>query len=616
MYDGPGIYAYGHFFGFFPGTLYDENVGFTPSFLWLRVATAIWLVGLSLLIVSCWDSEAGKLRVTPRPGHMIPQSLALLCSALACIAEFNSDELGWTTSSERVRSALGAHLTSQRCELYFPREWPKRDRQRLGEDCDFRVLQAEQWLQVAHPARIGVYYFRSPAEKYALMGAEGTNLAKPWRSEVYISNLGWPNPVLGHELVHVVARAAGSGPFRIAGRAGGLWPNPALIEGVAMAAAFQPSGGLTLHEWGRAMLELNMMPPLAQLFGPNFFGQQERLAYTLSGSLLRFVHERWGAAAVRATYSSGDLARGVGVPIAQIEAAWREYLRAQPLTPNALDLARARFSGGGVLSALCPHVLAKLRDGLRTDVAAGDDDAARTTCQNILKIDARDAGTRATLASVLARLGDETAARAELTRLQNEHAPAPYTAAVRQTLADAALRRGQYDQALALYETLLSEPLDDDQKRTLQVKALASRGVREHDVTQDAQLQKKFLYELLVGSDGLRADPATAVYLTRALSEVRADGLGRYLEGRQLFFQARFEYAADRFAEAAAKGLPTAEIALENLRCEAISRLASSEPGQRGRAAQLFREYAAAGSAAQRAEAADYLARIAYLDPA
>ncbi|MEY4581529.1 MAG: hypothetical protein RL701_6232, partial [Pseudomonadota bacterium] len=40
MYDGPGIYAYGHFFGFFPGTLYDENVGFTPSFLWLRVATA------------------------------------------------------------------------------------------------------------------------------------------------------------------------------------------------------------------------------------------------------------------------------------------------------------------------------------------------------------------------------------------------------------------------------------------------------------------------------------------------------------------------------------------------------------------------------------------------
>jgi tetratricopeptide (TPR) repeat protein len=607
MYYGPSIFAYGHFFGFFPGTLYDQNVGITQSFLWMRVASCVWLSGLALLYLSCLDELSFKLKVTPQPGRGAPFVTSLMMLALAGLSEVYSEDLGWSSSDAKLKTTLGAELVSERCHLYFPREWSATDRERLAQDCDFRTQQAERWLGLTHPKLINVYLFRSPAEKYTLMGAAGTNLAKPWRSSVYISNLGWPNPVLGHELVHVVAAAAGSGPFGVSGRLDGLWPNPALIEGVATAAAFQPQGGLTLHEWAHAMLELDMVPPLDQLFGPSFFEQQARLAYTLSGSLLHFVHERWGAAAIRDTYRTGSLEVGVGEALDDIDTAWRKALNEQPLAASARDLARARFSGTGVLSALCPHTLAKLRESVSTDMAAGDDTTAAASCKRILEIDPKDSPSRAMLASLRARQGDLAGAEAELAELTAAKAAAPYIASVKQALADQALRDGDYDKALGLYEALSSQPVEEDQRRSLEVKTLATRAAKSGE--PDGVRQAQLLFELLVGEPGQRSDPATAVFLARELRPLRQDGLAEYLEGRQLFFQGRYRHAAELFGHASGKSLPTDNLTAEALRVEAICRVAIS---QFDRAKALFQAFARTGIA-HRAEADDYLARIQFM---
>jgi tetratricopeptide (TPR) repeat protein len=618
FYTGPSIFAYGHFYGFFPGTLYDETINLTSAFLWLRVGTALWIIGICLALVSCCDSDTLQLSLWPMRERRLAFSTALVCLSLALFGEAYSDELGHTSSSAHVQRVLGGKLESRRCRVYFPREWAQRDRQRLREDCDFRVGEAEKWLGLRQRGLVDVYLFRSPSEKYALMGAEGTNIAKPWRSEVFISENGWPNPVLGHEIVHVVARGTGRGPLRISGALGGLWPNPALIEGVATAAAWQASGGLTPHEWAHAMLELGMIPKLSELFGAGFLGQQRRLAYTLSGSLLRFVRDRWGSAAIRATYASGNLETGVGLPLAQIEAAWQSALRAQPLAASALALARARFSGGGILSALCPHTLAKLKDGLRADMGAGDDLTAVTTCQQILKLDPSDAGTRAALGSLRARKPDLAGAQAELSQLEREHAPSPYLASIKHALADQALRDAQYARALTLYGELLAEPIDDDQRRLLQVKSLACRAALQDRAHTDGAVgehgagvrQAELLFQLLVGNPGERADGASAVYLTRELRTLRTDGLPQYLEGRQLFFAGRYEYAASLFDTALRLTLPSAELSAEALRVAGISRLALR---QLDLAAPLFAAYGRSGSAARESEAADFSARIRFL---
>jgi tetratricopeptide (TPR) repeat protein len=611
FYTGPGIFAYGHFFGFFPGTLYDESVQLTGPFMWLRVETSLWIVALALYIVSCIDPTSLTLGLRPRPGFSLAFGCAVAAAAFALLAELNSDELGQSTSYAHVRTTLGGERKSARCRIFFPREYAERDRRRLADDCDFRVQQAENWLGVPHPAPVDAYLFRSPAEKYGLIGAEATNIAKPWHSEVYISEGGWPNPALGHEVVHVVAAGVGRGPLRISGSLAGLWPNPALVEGVATAAAWQPQGGLTPHEWAHAMLELGMVPPLSELFGASFLGQQRRLAYTLSGSLLRFVRERWGDAAIRETYSAGSLERGVGKPIAEIEAAWRKYLKSQPLAASALALARARFSGGGILSAVCPHTLAKLRDELRADVNAGDDPSAKRTCDRILALDNQDSSTRASLAALLARMGKIQDAQRELELLTKSGAPAPYLAAVKQSLADRALREGHSKDALALYSELLEQPLEDDQKRLLQVKRLGAEAAAQGgDAQADGHKQSALLFDLLVGAPGEHADGAVAVYLARELRSVRSDGLAQYLEARQLFFQARFGFASALLREARERGLPTPELSAEALRVEAVSRVAL---GELETATELFTRYAQTGSAARAAEADDFIARIRFI---
>ena len=44
------------------------------------------------------------------------------------------------------------------------------------------------------------------------MGAMRVYIAKPWRREVYLQLADFPHPVFAHELAHVVARNASSGP--------------------------------------------------------------------------------------------------------------------------------------------------------------------------------------------------------------------------------------------------------------------------------------------------------------------------------------------------------------------------------------------------------------------
>jgi hypothetical protein len=240
-------------------------------------------------------------------------------------------------------------------------------------------------------------------------------------------------------------------------------------------------------------------------------------------------------------------------------------------------------------------------------MAAGDDATAASSCQRILEIDPNDSPSRAVLASLKARQGDVPCAEAQLTQLKDSKAAAPYIASVKQAIADQALRDGNYDKALTLYESLSNEPVEEDQRRTLQVKTLATRAAKSG--TLDGERQAELLFELLVGEPGQRSDPASSVYLSRELRPLRQDGLAEYLEGRQLFFQGRYGHAAELFGHASGKSLPTDELTAEALRTEAISRLAIA---QLDRAATLFQAFAKTGNA-HKAEADDYLARIRFM---
>jgi hypothetical protein len=602
FYATPVVYAYGHFFGYFPGALYDELVELPQPLLTLRVITAMACVGLVSLLASHYDPEARRLRSKAQPGRSGTRVLCVLALLGVVLGYTRGEDLGHRSSFAYIADKLGGRKISQRCELLVPRELRHDKRERLAADCDFRVRQAERWLGLRQPGRVRVLVFRSAEEKRRLMGAADTNIAKPWRREIYLQDDAWPHPVLPHEMAHIVAGNAGRGPLRVAGKLSGLWPDFALIEGAAVATAWASSSasGMTPHQWTRAMLELKIVPSLPALFGAGFLGQQTRLAYTVSGSLLRYIAETYGAATLRRIYASGDVEGVLGMPLLELERRFHAYLMTVELPAAARALAKQRFEGSSILSSVCPHVKAKWKQELEGYLSSDDRARAAATCGRLLAIDPAETSVRAVLVGVLARDRQSAAAERELQRLQGPPAAAaPVIASARQLLADEAWRNGQFDRAHEIYRQLLAQPNDRDSVRLLQVKAMALEGsVRERDL----------IFLLLVGEPGQATDGATAVYVARELRAERGDGLAHYLEARQLYSHERYAEAVLLLSQARRLGLPTREIALEARRIEAISRYAANDlPGSRS----LWLEIGASGSElALQAEADDWLERI------
>src|SRR5262245_14336045 len=120
FYASPSIFAYGHYYGFFPGTVYDENVNITWPFLSLRVGTCAWIASIVLLLKAFIDPDT--LRLTTRARSRLSLVAGLSCVAAGLVFAIFSVQLGHTSSVERIREVLGGEYKSARCQLYFPRE--------------------------------------------------------------------------------------------------------------------------------------------------------------------------------------------------------------------------------------------------------------------------------------------------------------------------------------------------------------------------------------------------------------------------------------------------------------------------------------------------------------
>ncbi len=599
FYTTPAIFAYSHYVGYFPGSLYDPDIAITGTYVSFRALSACWL-GALLALLAAWRSSTRPTLAALR-AHPATLPLALALVVIAATGEVYGPELGHRSTSASIRQALGASLEGERCTVIVPRELPREQAERLRDECDFRVDRAEHVLGVTHPGRITAFFFRTASEKRELMGASGTYIAKPWRDEVYLQLGLDPHPVLFHEIVHVVAAATGVGPFRISGGLGGLLPSPGIIEGVAVAVAWDSREGLTPHQWARAMSEIDRAPELEDASGLGFLLQPAGRAYTANGSFIRWVLDTRGAPAVLRLYRGGSYEEALGEPLAQAEDEWRAFLRTVPLPPEAVPLARLRFARSAIFSQVCPHAIAALEGALETDEDAGDDHGALEACDQILTIDPGYLTITAHRIGALARLGRLDEARAQLHTLETtDEVPAALVTSARIELADALLSRGQLEEARGLYEAGMDEPLSEDQARQLEVKLLAiARGPSVIGP----------LAEVLVPSGRRLHDGATTIEALARLRDLGGDGLADYLIARQMIFRQRYDLAGPRLARARAAGLPGERIQREALRLDGVIR---ARTGDLDGAQRVFESIVHGGDEGQRVEAEDWLARIAW----
>lgn len=592
FYATPTVYVFGAFAGYFPGAIYDDLVQIPTRYLTYRATIVVAVLALSVLFDALWDPSAGALDVRGR-GRRHLGALLVSAGALGVVAAsyWHGDQLGHWVSEAYLVERLGKTEQGRDCVVHMPRETSPEDAKRLIEDCDFHVERTRKLVRATSTKPVTAYFFRSENEKKDLIGVGRTLIAKPWRGEVYLQMGGWPHPVLGHEVVHAVLREVGRGPFSIAGTWGGLIPNPGIIEGAAVALAWDLRDDLDPDQWSKIMMDREELPAAHSLMSVQFSALPARRAYMAAGSITRFLIATRGMPALLDAYRKGTIAE-----LGELETQWHAYLRDVSVTANERGIAEVELAQPSIFSAVCPHELARLRAHLSGDAAARDDVRTIDTCRAILAIDEDEPQAHAVLVGALARTDRDAEALAELDALRaTMNAPKPIVAAALEEYADASWTLGNLEQAAKLYEELLTIPRTDGAARQSEVKeiALASTTV-----------ERDLIYEIFLG----RSSSPVVVHLAQELAGARSDGLGQYLEARQLVGQKRFELALPLLQETARLGLPTLRLGYELSRVLGTTFFAL---GRYAESAEAWRQRAWLSRAAG-AEAALWLERIEY----
>jgi len=605
FYASPMVFAFDPFFGYFGGTLYDTVVDAGTALETYRggsLATLLAFVfGASVLRR---DASGALHLVTLRgnPGAAIRAALAAAATATSLLVTAYGAELGhWSTPSS-IAAHLRGSRSGARCDIVLPDSVLPEDAALLVKDCDEELAAVEAELGARGPDRVRAFFFRDAGEKKRLMGAGDTYIAKPWRREVYLQMGSYPHPVLGHELAHVVAGSFGQGPFKIGGKLGGLWPNPGLIEGVAVAAS-PDDDALTDLEWAHAMLDLGTLPPIDTVFSFDFLAAPASKAYTLAGAFVRWALGRFGAAMVRAWYGGDAITRLTGKSWSDLDAEFRKDAAATVLSPEAVAYAKAKFERAAIFGRKCPHVVDGIRQHADQCRDAHEVDRAVDLYGQVLSRDPHDWAARYGRAVTELRFGDAATGRRELHGLlEDEAEPRTWKDRTLDVLADDELLRGDPAAAATSYAAIAARSVDEDYARMEEVKSLAA----------DDPVARAAILALLVGAPHKAADPVLAASLLGAWEDRTGSPLASFLLGKNLSQRGwRAEGAAHLDRVLAAGSYPSARVGREAIRDRAIDACATSDAAaaSRMRALVVDEKGPYAGAEGRRATVLRMLAR-------
>ncbi|HXX68744.1 MAG TPA: hypothetical protein VEK07_16270 [Polyangiaceae bacterium] len=561
FYATPIIFAYDPFFGYFSGALYDTVIDVRSELLVYRAGTAAMIAGVALVAAGLRRTEHGSLALGGPGGRGRAIACVLLGSSAvlaSLVVGMSGPEVGTWQTAATIGRALGGRAAGRRCDVVYPDSLSGDEVTLLVRDCDEELSLDEARLGARLPGRLTEYVFADARQKRRLMGAGQTSIAKPWRREVYVQREPYPHPLLGHEIAHVVAGSFAPGPLHVGG---GLWPNPGLIEGVAVATS-PDDDQLTDAQWARAMLDLGILPSPSAVFSLGFLSNSAPMSYTVAGAFVSWVSSRWGTSVVRTWYGGGSIERLTGQSWAALGDLFRAWLQTLRMPPQATSYARARFARPSVWQRRCPHVVDAVvgqadecRDERRFVAALRLYDAA-------LSVDADDWRARFDRAVLRLRGAAPSSGRSELASIAaNERAPKTWRDRSLVAIADDDLAHDRVAEAVNAYRTVADETLDEDVARTLEVKILAAAD----------PLSRRVVVDLLIAEPRVPVDHAWTVAATLGVwAEGTRSPLAEYLLGKNLSLHGDWALAAQWLDRALDGDVPSARIAREVLRTRAI----------------------------------------------
>jgi hypothetical protein len=562
FYGEPPVFIYNLYIGYWPGTAYDESIGFGAPFYWSRLLQLATLT--SILAVIALALDVPELRTRLREGlrpdgfRLRPAMLAAIAAAVAASLWARSGDLGFAVDADEIQDALGGRHETEHFVIHYPRGGPiEKQIEIIGADHEFRYAQVSKLLDAELSGKIHSYYFADPDSKARWTGARRVHVAKPWRREIYVDHQPFPHSVLRHEIAHVVAAEFGDPIFGVSVRYHFGLPlafNPGLIEGLAVAADWPDRRGgiLTPHQSVKVMVELGLAPPIRRVLSPQFLAFSSARSYTVAGSFVRYILDRFGVDRLRALYrTGGDFELALGRDLGDVVADWRAMIEELRLPEGAVEIAREAFRRPGIVDRDCPIAIARRRGRVNELYAAGKVDEAARLMRRVCRDAPGEPTYQLTLAGLLDRAGQTDQATRIWTAIAGNAEQISSTLRVQAMLelTGPAFHRGDRAAVRDLLERAAELPLPEDLARNVAARrfALGHRGPAGDTL-------RRYFWG---ATDNERPD--VIAYASRAAAMVIAEpelALGHYLFGRNMLDHGIPKEAAAELTRALDLGLP------------------------------------------------------------
>ena len=578
----PPVFGYHSTFGYFPGPIYDERIVISSTLLIARGTTLLlaWIF-LSLAVNTLEIGRHTRLEPTlywqklyrfklqfSDLNHRI--CLIVLVILFGLIYLFCGD-LGLRPTRGYIESKLGGLEETAHFKIYYEKgSQVEREIEWIAQDHEFRYAQLTRYFQIQPTNKVRSYIYTSSQQKKRLVGAGSTSVEDPLGYGFHINYEDFPHPVMKHELVHALT-VDWHPILKISLKVG-------LHEGIAVAADWD-EGKLTAHQWSRAMQQLGIVPKINQIMGLGFWAQASSRSYTLAGSFVRFLIERYGVEKVKSVFPTGNFKEVYNKPLAELEREWKEFLETVPLTEADLEIAAHRFKRSSIFQKPCAHEIAQLSSDAWQAYRRSNMSTAIRLFERVYQFDPDNPRHLRGLMYAHYQTGDYPSTLEWASRIvAHPKASVNRVAEAKNVEGNVFWQRGERQDARSRYQEVFALHASDSLDRESQAK-LAALALDSPDVENKIR-------QFLIGQPASRLRMTLLHEVVNALPEW---GLGHYLIGRQLYFDR--EYAASNLylSKAAALGLPHQNLAIENMRLIGVN---SYRLGQYVAAIEQFRRIA------------------------
>jgi tetratricopeptide (TPR) repeat protein len=590
----PPIIGHQWFLGYFSGSIYDEALAVPTSLMAYRAMNV-------LAVVAVVAGIEGVRRWRHRGALAWTAAVGLAATAGCAGLWLNAEALGIGIDRDYITSnTLEGRVETEHFVIHYPQTSSFLERvDRLAEDHEYRYgeLQAFFRTDPAANGKIHSYVYPDRETKGKMMGGRRTMVAKIWLGEMHVLWPRYGHHWLAHEMAHLFTAPFGAGPLRLSVQSG-IGINMGLVEGIATAADW-PAEELTLHDASAALRRLDLAPDIRHIVGATgFWTQSSGRAYTLTGSFIRYLVERYGIRRLKEAYPNGDFQGAYGMSVDALVGQWETFLDERDLDDETLEVAEYTYRRPSIFEKVCARTASETRRRARIAASRENVGEMRRLYDRLIGYAPGRMAYRIEFIRQLLEVGQVEEAAQRASEIELEALAPVQRAQVQHLRGDVAWHRNRFEEAASHYQTCLETGLPLGFRRLVQAKRAA--------LSEAGEAARSLSYEYFLGEP----PGSVAMYYPMAWSQKAPDApLAQYLVGRRLWQGRAFEEAIEHLKASAPK------LGSRELRWEARWLLGRSlfRTGQWTEAQRVFGQLEASDSPVYRLRASEWSVRIDWL---